>query len=497
VISDSEIILQTCPNEEKRYEGISMKTTFAAIILGLAMSGGAWAQGTTQSNVDLSTVPSRDSVQLTIYNSEDLTLVRETRVVSFKKGVNPLQFSWANTLIDPTSVRLRFVTHPEKLELLDTTYPHAKPQMLYWNIQSEMEGEGTVEITYFTSGISWSADYVCIANPGETEMGFEGFVRVSNNSGEEYENAQVRLVVGKINLVEKIAQLAQIPMAKVPQLEESKEKALKQEVLARSFAEAERPASAAAPAAKPKEIVKEGLSEYFIYTIEGTETIPNGWSKRMRSFEGQTVPFRIEYRYRPAEYGDQLVRMYLLSNNKESKLGTTPLPDGMVRVFRQNGRDGLSFLVGQPIKYVPIGDKIELNLGPDPEVIFELVKLRTWRDNLWAQIQGADVFRRVDEPGVQIEVNSSVVGWDDHTLFAQRVRNYTKKPIEVEIRRTLPGHVVFRSELGAKNFDYQTAEYRATVQPMQKASLAYEVLQHQGRNAKQNSVTVEETAVKL
>ncbi len=49
--------------------------------------------------------PSATTVQLTIYNSEDLTLVRETRTVTFKKGVNPLQFSWANTLIDPTSVR--------------------------------------------------------------------------------------------------------------------------------------------------------------------------------------------------------------------------------------------------------------------------------------------------------------------------------------------------------------------------------------------------------
>ena len=160
-----------------------MKTIFATAILGLALVTGVQAQGTTQSNVDLSTVPSRDSVQLTIYNSEDLTLVRETRVVSFKKGVNPLQFSWANTLIDPTSVRLRFVTHPEKLELLDTTFPHTKPQMLYWNVQSETDGEATVEITYFTSGVNWSADYLCIANPDETEMGFEGFVRVFNNSG--------------------------------------------------------------------------------------------------------------------------------------------------------------------------------------------------------------------------------------------------------------------------------------------------------------------------
>ncbi|MCB1776805.1 MAG: hypothetical protein KDI50_05145, partial [Candidatus Competibacteraceae bacterium] len=50
-------------------------------------------------NVDLATVPKRNTVQLTIYNSEDLTLVRESRVVTFKKGLNPLQFSWANTLI--------------------------------------------------------------------------------------------------------------------------------------------------------------------------------------------------------------------------------------------------------------------------------------------------------------------------------------------------------------------------------------------------------------
>jgi hypothetical protein len=144
-------------------------------------------------------------VQLTIYNSEDITLVRETRVVTFKKGVNPLQFSWANTLIDPSSVELKFLTNADKLDVLDTTFPHAKPQMLYWNVQSELDGEATIEITYFTSGITWSADYVCLANADETQLGFEGFVRVFNNSGEEYEDAQVRLVVGTINLVEKIA----------------------------------------------------------------------------------------------------------------------------------------------------------------------------------------------------------------------------------------------------------------------------------------------------
>jgi hypothetical protein len=449
-------------------------------------------------NVDLSTVPTRNTVQLTIYNSEDLTLVRETRKVSFKPGANPLQFSWANTLIDPTSVELRFLTHRDKLTVLDTTFPHAKPQMLYWNVQSEMDGEATVEITYFTSGISWSADYLCMANPAETEMGLEGFVRVFNNSGEEYEDAQVRLVVGRINLVQKIAELARVAPQQVMELDKAVRERFKADALRKAM---NAPAAFGGAAGEktqeePKQVAKEGLGEYFIYTIEGTETIRTGWSKRMRSLESTTVPFKIQYRYRPAEYGDQLVRMYLLTNDKDSKLGTTPLPDGVVRVFRQNGRDGLSFLVAQQIKYIPIGDKIELNLGPDPEVIFELIKLRTWRDNLWLQLHGANVFKKVDEPGVAIEVNSSVAGWDDHVLYSQRVRNYTKKPINLEVRRSVPGHVVFRSELAAKNFDFQTVQYTADVKPAEKVDLMYEILQHQGHNAKQSNVTIEQVPVK-
>ena len=184
----------------------------AACMLGLSLAAVA-------RNVDLSTVPKRNTVQLTIYNSEDLTLVRETRTVSFKKGVNPLQFSWANTLIDPTSVELKFLTSADKLDVLDTTFPHDDPQMLYWNVQSEVDGEATIEITYFTSGITWSADYLCIADKEEKRLSMEGFVRVFNNSGEEYEDAQVRLVVGTINLVEKIAELAPTGQAYVSDLE--------------------------------------------------------------------------------------------------------------------------------------------------------------------------------------------------------------------------------------------------------------------------------------
>ena len=462
------------------------------LLVAVALGPASAATSLFARNVDLSTVPKRDSVQLTIYNSEDLTLVRETRTVTFKKGVNPLQFSWANTLIDPTSVELKFLTSADKLDVLDTTFPHDKPQMLFWNVQSEIDGEATIQITYFTSGITWSADYLLIADKDEKQLGFDGFVRVFNNSGEEYEDAQVRLVVGTINLVEKIAQLAQVPVkADVKALvTQEPRKGVSCEAAA-SYGGHRRRAGGAGKPIEEKQIIKEGLSEYFIYTIEGTETIQNGWSKRMRSLDAAAVPFKIQYRYRPQEYGEQLVRMYLLTNNKDSKLGTSPLPDGVVRVFRDNGRDGLSYLTQQSVKYIPIGDKIELNLGPDPEVIFEWIKLKTHRSDIWFQVNGVNVFHKLDEQGFRAEPNMTVVGWDDHEIYSQRVRNYTAKPIELEIRRTLPGHVVFRSQLDPKLHDYQTVEYKTTVPPGKRVDLLQEIVRHQGRNAKQNNVTLE------
>ncbi len=456
-------------------------------------------QATWAENVDLSTVPRRDSVQLTIYNSEDITLVRETRVVTFKKGVNPLQFSWANTLIDPSSVELKFLTSADKLDVADTTFPHDKPQMLYWKVKSEINGEATIQITYFTSGITWSADYIGIAAAEESTMDVDGFVRVTNKSGEEYENAQIRLVVGTINLVEKIAELAQIPMNDVRRLAESERLPMRKRAVYRFMDKADSSLSDTEDTNAPqqKQVIKEGLSEYFIYTVEGTETISNGWSKRIRSFEARGVPLKIKYRYRSKEYGDQLVRMYLMTNDKGSKLGSTPLPDGAVRVFRSNGGDGLSYLAQQSIKYIPIGDRIELNLGPDPDVAFELEKLRTSRNAITMQINGTNTYRQVGDETTAAEVNSSVVGWDDHSVFRQRIRNYTDKAIDVELRRSFDGHVVFRSQLTPKMHDYQTVEFGAQVAAGAKQDLLYEILQHQGHNAKQMNVTIETTPVKL
>jgi len=79
--------------------------------------------GAVEAKVDLVTLPSRETVQMTIYNSADLTLVRESRALTLKNGTNKLQFSWANTLIDPTSLEMLPKADADKIDIADLTYP--------------------------------------------------------------------------------------------------------------------------------------------------------------------------------------------------------------------------------------------------------------------------------------------------------------------------------------------------------------------------------------
>ena len=462
-----------------------MLRPFKRLIVTLTLLSAPFA---TANQIDLSTVPARDTVQLTIYNSEDLTLVRETRRVVFKEGNNPLQFSWANTLIDPTSVRLRFLTHADQLDVLDTTFPHDRPQELTWNVGSEYAGAATLEISYFTSGITWQADYDVFVAPDQQHARVEGHVAVSNRSGEAYPDAQVRLVVGSINLVERVADLARQAGYKTDDdlpgraRDEMRMKATRQ-----AFARAE---VVAADAAAPKQIVKQGLSEYFIFTIAGTETLPNNSRKRLPSFRADEAPLNVQYRYRPHQYGNHLARFLLMKNDEPSGMGVSPLPNGTVSIFRRDANGGLAWLAAQSVPYIPIGEDLELNLGQDPDVGFERITRRVFRTDVWLRLHKVNTEHRADAPGVRFTSRSRVVGWDEHTVYTRRVRNDTPRPIQIEVREPIPGDTVFISRLGAVRHDNHTVQYAGTLAPGERFDADYEVIARQGRNAKQQRVEI-------
>jgi len=405
--------------------------------------------------IDLVTLPDRGAIELTIYNNEDLTLVRERRVMSFAEGLNKLQFSWANTLIDPTSLQLDVLEGGANLDVLDISYPADTQNTLVWNIQAGEAATGKVEISYFTSGITWSADYVVRANADEDSASIEGFVRVTNNSGEDYLQATTRLIVGEINLVEQIAELARRGMS--PQV--ARREAAKQEMRQRGrnlMMDASAEMMPAAPmmagaAMAPKEVAKAGIGEYFLFTIEGTEDITNELSKRLPSFRAAEVPLTLMYKRDQERWGDQLIKFYTLINDEESNLGKSPLPNGAYQIFRETGDGALAYEGSYSERYVPIGEKLEINLGSDGRVIVEEKRLTFVRENMkfsnYGDVEGFDLtedwrltLRNSKPREVPVEIRRHVHQADfDFTPESTKVGTWTKIDQDTfELKATLP-----------------------------------------------------------
>ena len=429
-----------------------------------------------EAKVDLVTLPSRDTVQLTIYNSADMTLVRESRALTLKEGKNALQFSWANTLIDPTSLEMLPKADADKIDIAELVYPPRVQNLGLWNIESILSGKVPVEITYLTSGLTWRAFYMGTLSPGEETMRLQGYVRVTNNSGEDYENAQTRLIVGQVHILDQIAELArrQYPYGRPGEIVvEEGQLAGRRKLtrLAMVTLEEELAPAVAAPA-KPKEIKKEGLSEYFLYTIEGTETVPTGWSKRLISFDVEDVPVVNLYKYEEERYGQNVVRFLSFKNDKEHKLGETPIPGGTLKVYRTADEKGhLSYTGQSDFKYIPVDEDVELNLGPVANVVVEptLMDYKT--------------------ANYRLDRNRNISGWDEIRTFKLEVKNTRDIAVKVEIQRNFntPYWTLTKSgEFGDfEQVDLDTVKFTLQLKPRSQRQFTYIVTIYQGTRAEE------------
>jgi len=387
--------------------------SWAAALIVVALARPAVA------DVDLVTIPTREGVQLTVYNSEDITMVREHRLLTVKKGVNRIQFSWANTLIDPTSIDFRILDHQDKVDLVDTTFPAGRNDALQWNIQSAMAGKLPVEIRYFTSGITWT---------------------------------------GTINLVEKIAELARRPAPgwKYADLRPSDRSEVR-----KRFGDAVKKANGRGMGGgagmfgpgegKPEEqkkVVKEGLSEYFLFTIEGREDIKDKEPKRLVALKVAEVPLECLYKLTDRDGGKRFTKFYRFKNVKllddEGKekdlpamenLGLSPLPNGTVRLFSEYQNQDLAYVGGTAIKYVPIGDRVEVNVGRDPDITI----VRRLKDQSITNVVARQYKKRLDDDFV---LYYDLVDYDETFVYEEEIVSGKPVDVKAELERQFDAKVV-------------------------------------------------------
>ncbi len=426
------------------------------------------------SAIELVTLPRHEKVQLTIYNSADLTLVRERRNLTLKEGWNWLQFMWANTLIDPTSLSIVPLEQADEIDIQQLVFPARLREVGRWLIHSQISDNVPFEITYFTSGLSWRAFYMGTFSEDEKTMRLQGYVRVANSSGEDYEDAQTRLIVGTVHILDKIAELArrQYPYNSPVRIRG----AMNGEII--EYDEAKRVIEygwsgdfAGEPLADMKyhlkKIVKEGLSEYFLYTIEGTETIPDKWGKRLISFEADDIAVDSLCKYDEERWGPRTIRFISFVNDKEHNLGNTPIPNGTVKIYSQADNEGnLSYVGGTGIKYIPVDEKVDLNLGPARLVTVEPILMDFKTDNYTFNKKG------------------NIAGWDEIRNWKIEITNTRTLPIEIEITRGFDT-TYWTLQFNGQNVSYEKhdathARFKLNIEPRSKRTFEYTVTTYHG-----------------
>src|SRR4051812_28349830 len=111
--------------------------------------------------IKLITLPVRERVEIQLDNA-NATLVEEERVVPLVKGENQVDFSWANTQIDPGTIVFRVIApvgeKPLEVKVLSVSYP-PNEAALVWSVGSSDSGSARVKISYLLGNLSKSFNY--------------------------------------------------------------------------------------------------------------------------------------------------------------------------------------------------------------------------------------------------------------------------------------------------------------------------------------------------
>jgi hypothetical protein len=282
--------------------------------------------------IKLITLPVRERVEIQLDNP-NATLVEEERIVPLVKGANQVDFSWANTQIDPNTIVFRVIPRTEapgeegkpKAEAKHEGRPKANPEVrpldvkvlsvsyppneaaLVWQVASSDSGSARVRISYLLGNLTKSFNYRAVASNDEKTLTLSEYIRIQNLANEAF---------GSTGLW-------------------------------------------------------AGFGPRFLKPIGINET------KEMLIEKYQQVPVKKTYTADPKQYGyldrpqnKLLIPMhYVLKNDKASQLGRAPLQYGKVRIFQEDGHGGTAFLGEDWGKFTPLDDEMRLYVGTAQDVV--------------------------------------------------------------------------------------------------------------------------------
>lgn len=380
------------------------------------VSMGAFALDNQSVNVSdeaQSTLNDQQNVAVTIYNG-DLALVKDTRKVKLKSGLNVLAIKDVSAKISPETALLRSISAPDSLTLLEQNFDFdlLTPEKLLEKYVGKTVGLLKIHPTTGAETIEQatvlSANHGVVLKVGNRiETGVSAnriiydnvpanlrdrptLVTQFNNKSSNDQTVELSYLttglawkadyVAELNDKENQLDLSgwvtlnntsgttyknaklQLVAGNVNRVQQSP-RAMAMQMRKNDMVMAE----AAAPMAQ------ESLLEYHLYSLERPTTISDNQTKQVALLSASNVPAKKDlvltgadyyYQGQYGEIGSKLkVGVFVEFENKEaSKLGL-PLPKGTLRVYKKDSKGNAQFVGEDSIDHTPKNETVRLKLG--------------------------------------------------------------------------------------------------------------------------------------
>ena len=227
----------------------------------------------------------------------------------------------------------------------------AKPTLL-WKLSNENDDNLSLDVSYQTNGMNWSADYVMVLSDDEKSTSINSWVTLDNQSGTEFKNATLQLVAGDVQRKsENVSSMAfrggrsDVAYAK-----------MEDAAIATSF-------------------VQENLSEFYLYTLDQPTDIGYRQTKQVQLFSANKVNLTKRYIFEnlPMYTGNEknfnraAVR-YDFKNASDNQLGR-PLPKGIFRVYKADSKGRQQLLGEDDIDHTPNNEEVKIKVGEAFDVV--------------------------------------------------------------------------------------------------------------------------------
>jgi hypothetical protein len=199
-------------------------------------------------------------------------------------------------------------------------------------------GAVPANLTYLTPGLGWTADYVTLFDDAKQTIDVQGWVTLTNNTGTDFNKANVLLVAGNPN----------------------------QGGGRRSIQTPWDSSTGTIDEAGTESNDRERLGDYYLYPLAERTNIANAQQKQVSFLDVKTAPARSTYEFNNGWLASNdavsAASVLKFSTSRGGGLGDQ-LPAGTMRVYMRDKRGDPQFIGESAIEATPMGSAMSIRTG--------------------------------------------------------------------------------------------------------------------------------------